>query len=53
MTRKLTEYIDVRTAMKLECEILNNYIKNGWFKLNVAQTGGIGWIKLPEKEVEI
>jgi hypothetical protein len=45
----LSEYVDVHIAMKLEREILNEYIQNGWVKLNVAQTGGIGWIKLPNK----
>jgi predicted GIY-YIG superfamily endonuclease len=46
----LSEYVDVHIAMKLEREILNKYIQNGWLKLNVAQTGGIGWIKLPKEE---
>jgi len=46
----LSNYIDVHIAMKLEHEKLNEYINNGWTKLNVAKTGGIGWIKLPEQE---
>lgn len=45
----LSEYVDVHIAMKLEREILNEYVQNGWIKLNVAQTGGIGWIKLPDE----
>lgn len=40
--KKLTHYIDVNLASKLEGEILNNYKNNGWNILNKRKTGGIG-----------
>ena len=46
----LTKYIDVYEAMKLEEQVLNDYMQDNWIKLNKSRTGGIGWIKLPEKQ---
>jgi len=44
----LSEYVDVYLAQKLEKEYYLDYVKNGWDMLNIASTGGVGWIKLPK-----
>ena len=38
---KLTEYIDVNTAIELEDKYVEQYKKNGFVILNSIKTGGI------------
>ncbi|NJO61950.1 MAG: GIY-YIG nuclease family protein [Richelia sp. RM2_1_2] len=40
--KKLTEYISVDEAIKLEYEYLQQYKNSGWVLLNRSKTGGIG-----------
>jgi predicted GIY-YIG superfamily endonuclease len=48
--KKLTEYIDVDLAKKLEEKYVNEYKKNGWIILNKYKTGSIGGQKFWTKE---
>ena len=47
--KKLTEYLDVNIASKLEGDKLEEYIKNGWISLNKNKCGAIGGYNLSEK----
>ena len=40
--KKLTDYIDVDIASKLEQTKLNDYIENGWNVLNISKCGNVG-----------
>lgn len=40
--RKLTEYLPVKEAQRMEGEWVERYRKDGWTILNVVDTGGIG-----------
>ena len=42
--KQITEYIPYYEASEKETSVLNEYIKNGWEKLNIAKTGGLGSI---------
>lgn len=39
------DYVFVTEAKRLEGEVLNYYIDNGWKKLNTVKTGGIGAVR--------
>jgi len=41
-TKKLTDYVDVEKAKKLEGKYVKMYEKDGWFILNRIKTGGVG-----------
>lgn len=43
---KISDYIDVVDACKLEEKTKDIYFKNGWYILNKIKTGGIGGINL-------
>lgn len=42
--KQITEYIPYYEASEEETRVLNEYIDNGWEKLNIAKTGGLGSI---------
>lgn len=39
---KLSEYINKDECSELETKILNNYLSDGWNKINISKTGGLG-----------
>jgi hypothetical protein len=46
--KKITDYLDVNLASKIEGNKLNEYIKNGWVSLNKNKCGAIGGYNLNE-----
>lgn len=51
--KQLTEYIDSKTASKLEGEFLEKYKNDGWHCLNVSKTGGLGGNKHLYRDINI
>jgi hypothetical protein len=40
--KQLTNYVDIKSAIKLENQYLNEYISNNWVALNRNKTGSLG-----------